>query len=231
MCTVSWLHRDDGSYELLSNRDEKRTRGQALAPRIGTRNGVQFIAPIDSDHRGTWIGVNECGLSLCLLNGLNNVGQAVPPARKSRGLVVLELLPNPSSSAVLAQLTTAPLLDFGPFTLLILEPATPPIAFAWNGTTGRIIDQPEPPLISSSFNPVGVERARKAAFQRAPTLRGFHASHAHGPSAYSTCMHRPDAETVSFSHVTVEPATVSVSYSPAAPCRRAAEITLSLIRS
>ena len=68
MCTVSWVHQP-GGYHLLSNRDEKRTRGTASAPALVERGGVRFIAPIDADFGGTWIAANEFGISLCLLNG------------------------------------------------------------------------------------------------------------------------------------------------------------------
>ena len=37
MCTVSWVHEEDG-YQLLCNRDEKRTRTQALSPE--TKRGL-----------------------------------------------------------------------------------------------------------------------------------------------------------------------------------------------
>ena len=37
-------------------------------PRIGDVRGVSFVAPIDGDHGGSWIGVNQFGLTLCLLN-------------------------------------------------------------------------------------------------------------------------------------------------------------------
>jgi hypothetical protein len=66
MCTVSWVHQKDG-YQLLSNRDEKHTRKPALAPSLRQQRQVRFLAPIDGDQGGSWIGVNQFGLSLCLL--------------------------------------------------------------------------------------------------------------------------------------------------------------------
>src|ERR1041385_6022801 len=57
-----------------------------------------------------------------------------------------------------------------------------------------------------------------------PTLLyQFHASHGTGmdatADAYSPCMHRDDAETVSFSWVVVTREEVRFLYSPSAPCR------------
>ncbi|MBI4909752.1 MAG: hypothetical protein HY820_39405, partial [Acidobacteria bacterium] len=65
---MSWLHDTDG-YQVLCNRDEKKTRRKALPPVVNTRQGVRYIAPADGDHGGTWIAVNDRGLTLCLLNG------------------------------------------------------------------------------------------------------------------------------------------------------------------
>src|SRR6185312_11981515 len=67
MCTVSWIHAREG-YQLLCNRDERHTRRPAQAPTVRQNGGVRFIAPIDGEEGGSWIGVNEFGLTLCLLN-------------------------------------------------------------------------------------------------------------------------------------------------------------------
>ena len=50
-------------------------------------------------------------------------------------------------------------------------------------------------------------------------LYRFHCSHGPGPDAYSPCMHRDDAETVSFSWVIVTRQETRFLYSPAAPCQ------------
>src|SRR3954452_6748188 len=111
MCTVSWFHTGAG-YHLLSNRDEKKTRSLALPPAIDGRRGVRFIAPMDGDCGGTWIGVNEFALSVCLVNG-----SPVPAQRGtslSRGLVVAELLDSRSISEALQRLHAADLSDVAP---------------------------------------------------------------------------------------------------------------------
>ena len=69
MCTVSWLHQP-GGYHLLCNRDEKRTRSAALAPTvIETRRRAVTSRRSMPTCGGTWIAVNEFGVSVCLLNG------------------------------------------------------------------------------------------------------------------------------------------------------------------
>src|SRR6516165_698509 len=90
MCTVSWVHQR-GGYHLLCNRDEKLTRGTAFAPALIERGGVRFIAPIDADFGGTWLAVNEFGISLCLLNGDAGTAPSGATPRRSRGLLLREL--------------------------------------------------------------------------------------------------------------------------------------------
>ena len=68
MCTVSWLYHP-GGYQLFCNRDEKHHRLPALPPLSCVHRGMQYVAPVDGDAGGTWLAVNEAGLTLCLLNG------------------------------------------------------------------------------------------------------------------------------------------------------------------
>ncbi|NKB23842.1 MAG: hypothetical protein GKR87_05585 [Kiritimatiellae bacterium] len=62
MCTVTWLH-DTHRYEVFFNRDEQRTRLPASPPQIRIRNHMKYMAPIDEQAGGSWIGVNEGGLT------------------------------------------------------------------------------------------------------------------------------------------------------------------------
>jgi hypothetical protein len=232
MCTVSWLHLNDG-YQLLSNRDEKRTRALAAGPAIRERDGVCFIAPTDRHAGGTWIGTNEFGISLCLLNG--------PPAERayqSRGLLLFELLSAPSFEEARRRLLGSGLFRFAPFTLAILAPGGYTAAMEWDGR--RISDvEPRLPLVSSSFDPQGVRARRREEFERrlnaacepSPSLLfGFHLSHGAAPDAYSTCMHRPDAETVSLSRVKVTQSQIEFLYLPGTPCRSGPGKTVKLLR-
>ena len=84
------------------------------------------------------------------------------------------------------------------------------------------------PLTSSSYDAEGVRRSRLNEFARQvgaarsfdpALLYWFHSSHGKAPDAYSTCMHREDAETVSFSWVVVSKEAVRFLYSPGAPCQ------------
>ena len=239
MCTVSWIHQPDG-YHLLCNRDEKRTRGTAFAPRVVMRGGVSYIAPIDSDGGGTWLSVSEFGLSLCLLNG--STGLQASLAQRSRGLLVRELAWAPSAEECALWIRQLDLRPYAPFSLVILEPRRSAIVAQWDGRdlSVDLAGDRHMPLTSSSFDAEGVRRSRLNEFARRVRTPGsfdpallywFHSSHGEGPDAYSTCMHRPDAETVSFSWVIVSPDSIRFLYSAGAPCQSKAAEQQILVRA
>lgn len=227
MCTVSWIHQP-GGYQILCNRDEKLTRLPARAPGIETCHGVRFVAPRDGDFGGAWMSVNEFGVSLCLLNG---VGSASAGAR-SRGTIVLHVAAAQSAPAAIDQVAESRLGCFAPFQLLALDPQGRSCLLTWNGSNVHVIEDATAlmPLTSSSFDTTQVCARRRASFRRkqccsavtAELLFEFHCSHDGCPDAYSVCMHRDDAATVSFSWVTVRETEASYLYSPAAPCKWAA---------
>jgi hypothetical protein len=217
---VSWLHQP-GGYHLLCNRDERRTRGIAEPPRVFERAGADYIAPTDVDFGGTWIAVNAHGISLCLLNAAGRRGT------QSRGLIIPDLIWTRSIDDCVFVLRQSDLNPFAPFTLLMLEPGQPATLAAWDGACLTFDPDARAPLTSSSYDPDGVRRERLREFARInpadlASLRRFHASHAGSSDAHSACMHRPDAETVSFSEVIVHDGQIRFEYLPAAPCGRAA---------
>jgi len=228
MCTVSWLDRD-GGYELLCNRDERRTRTPALSPRVRERRRVKFIAPTDGDHGGSWIGVNQFGLSLCLLNRYEHGQQPPNDARISRGLLPIELMDSAASDEVHDRIVKGDLSRFEPFTLLVLEPQKKALLIGWTGRE-RLIEidgEAAMPLISSSYDGAGVRESRKKCFERlmsgsgtasADLLFRFHASHEPARGPYSSCMHRDDAQTVSFSRIKVAAHKIQFLYHPLSPC-------------
>jgi len=241
MCTVSWIHDKDG-YQLLCNRDEKLTRKPALEPRLAVRNGTQFLAPVDGDFGGTWIGTNEFGISACLLNGTNRPDSEILSAAtlRSRGLLLLDLIPLASNAAICNRFRETDLFTFAPFTLAALEPGSPAAVLEWDGSKKRLLfeDADRFMLTSSSFDSEEVRRSRHEEYCRveyshvhdSEELFAFHRSHAPARGAYSTCMHRSDAETVSFSWIQVSPKKTDFFYTPGAPCEKLPGIRLKLAR-
>lgn len=234
MCTVSWLH-DENGYQLFCNRDEKLTRKRALAPRLAVRDGVRFVAPVDGDFGGTWLATNEFGVTVGLLNGANLTGSGggYPREARSRGLFLLDLISSPSVAVVCDRVRDADLASFAPFTLAVIEPGQPTAVIEWNGSLKTVGFQDEPcyMLTSSSLNSEEVRKKRQEEFGRlATSLLLFHQSHSPARSAYSVCMHRSDAETVSFSRVRVSHAGIDFFYTPAAPCEHVPGVCVELTR-
>lgn len=241
MCTVSWIHREDG-YLLLFNRDELRTRKPAFAPRIDNRSGVAFIAPLDGDHGGSWIAVNQFGLTLCLLNRFDDVPGGVIPEYTSRGLLLHELIDCSAPNMVTQRLNDAKCSRFRPFTLAALFPGQPAMLLEWTGHRLRTKSHAESlmPITSSSVLEPNVVLQRKEQFQEKVFERSsvddellfdFHCSHLPERGLASVCMHRADARTVSMSTVTVTQQIIEFVYHPDSPCKPANEDRLQLERT
>jgi hypothetical protein len=88
-------------------------------------------------------------------------------------------------------------------------------------------DEKHTRLISSSRDPTGVSLTRRRFFNELlmesgkvddHLLERFHSSHFPAASAYSTCMHRDDARTVSFSKVNVSRDGIEFFYHADSPC-------------
>lgn len=105
MCTLILLDRVQPGVQLIaaSNRDEYLSR-PAAAPALIRRDGpdgIALIAPQDLQAGGTWMGVNSKGLFV----GLTNRPDArKDPARRSRGLLVMDLLARRSAQEAAREL-------------------------------------------------------------------------------------------------------------------------------
>lgn len=237
VCTVSWFHHNDG-YQLFCNRDERLTRKSALPPRLRGRENVKFIAPEDGDYRGTWIGVNQFGLSLCLLNRYQDNFDSTS-VYTSRGLLVMDLLNSHSRFDVESRIENANLSRFQPFTLVALEPKQDCLLIDWTGRERLIPSDAASyiPLVSSSYDFAGAEQSRRSLLNQlkaesgeinSDLLSAFHASHWPARGPYSPCMHRADAETVSFSRITVTGENIEFWYHPLSPCLKTEATTVRL---
>jgi len=235
MCTASWI-RDQNGYQVLFNRDEKVTRKPALEPRLVVRNGTRFLAPVDGDFGGTWIGTNEFGVSVCLLNGANLTGSKIHFAapRCSRGLLLPDLLPLASVAAICDRIREADLSVFAPFTLAALEPSHPAAIVEWDGSNRTLVfEDAERFMLTSSSFAEGVRLSRQREYRQVRDgdgLLDFHRSHSPTRNAYSTCMHRADAKTVSFSWIQVSPQETDFFYAPGAPCEKLPGVRPNLAR-
>lgn len=227
MCTVTFIARRNG-YLLGMNRDEKLDRAIALPPRQFCLENRKVICPSEPGG-GTWIGVNDAGSTLALINWYSVPGRASGNA-VSRGEVVRLALPSDSVCSVERALARLPLEGVNPFRLLGVFPADRHlIEWRWNSTR---LDRLEHrwqtgTWISSGFDEPGAQLARERTFReslREPSatsvewLRRLHGSHTPVRGPYSTCMHRGDAATVSYTEILVSPGTARVRYRAGAPC-------------
>lgn len=233
MCTVSWFSGPRG-FELFVNRDELRSRPLAGPPAVAERDGVRYLAPVDTAAGGTWVTVNELGLALSLLNREWRGGRPGDPGRyTSRGALVRALAGAGTPDEVAARLGACDLTPYQPFTLLALAPAEASRLAWWDGGALTVSPAPPvPPLASSSPQP-DVEAIRRALWQETAAVEAvgddprrqraaalaFHRSHRPARGAASPCMHRPEARTVSSCHVRVGAEEVSMAYAAGPPCR------------
>jgi len=117
MCTVSFVNAN-GKIVITSNRDEQTLRPNAIEPKDYLVNNKKIIFPKDQKAGGTWFAVSENGTIVVLLNGAEEKHFLKKSYRKSRGLIVLELI---SSELVRAEWNAICLENIEPFTLVVFE--------------------------------------------------------------------------------------------------------------
>jgi hypothetical protein len=229
---MTWLI-TAGGYEIFFNRDERRSRGAASPPAIHLANDTRYIAPLDGDFGGSWLAVNEHGLSLALENGytdLDDLAHEPSSGFTSRGLLLTSLIDSRSTEEVVRRLREQDLHLYRSFLLVAFDPDGSGRLASWiRGSldVDPVIDELMP-LVSSSFETSEVRKSRRAVFRRMQRETevdpvelhlAYHESHKPERGPRSTCMHRPDAHTVSFCHILVEGTGVRFHYVPHSPCR------------
>jgi uncharacterized protein with NRDE domain len=117
MCTVSFVNVND-KIIITSNRDEKVIRPSAIPPKNYTINGKNIIFPKDPKAGGTWFVVDADGTVLVLLNGADEKHKVELPYRKSRGLIVLDIISSLSPKDFWVEID---LDNIEPFTLVLFQ--------------------------------------------------------------------------------------------------------------
>lgn len=230
MCSVSWWI-DASGYQLFFNRDEQKSRAPALPPQTFILRGVKVLMPVDPVGQGSWISVNEHGLSLCLLNhyqGKKPAGELI-----SRGQLVKYLSSAKTIAEVAQRFSELKLGVFAPFTLLAFELGhSTARELQWNGESFCVVAAFSP-YFSSAVALEDVVTYRQSVYDALPnidshTLLAFHAQHHPEQSHMSVCMHRDDAQTVSFTGVRVSEQHRQMSYVAGSPCTHLTAATLAL---
>jgi hypothetical protein len=214
------------------NRDELATRKPARPPFRRDRGGVRILAPQDGDAGGTWIGVNEFGLTVGLANGPRVETEVDASAFRSRGLLVLDLLESADLAEIEARLSGSDASMYRPFSLFAIDRSG--AGRTWSSDGGRIAGRPAEIdgalLLSSSRDAEQARSIRTSTLARmsrahgglsADLLAAFHASHEPERGPLSPCMHREDARTVSLTRIRVGEGRADVEYQEGPPCEGA----------
>lgn len=91
MCTVTLIPKGKNDFVLTSNRDEAPNRA-SLKPEFYSINNTKVLFPKDELSGGTWIGLSEKNIVICVLNGGFAFHKRKPNYRKSRGVVANDFL-------------------------------------------------------------------------------------------------------------------------------------------
>jgi len=222
MCTVTIVPLAEG-FRLACNRDERLVRPCAFPPRVHVKAGRRCIWPIDPIGGGTWIGANDAGLAMVLLNRYLRASAPSNGAGVTRGSIVPTVLDHASMDAAMQYATSLDETLFAPFQLVIVSKAMVGVVTS----DGRRITVArsclERPLLytSSSLGDRRVEGPRRRLFEqlvvgrRHALLRGQARFHAHqwtDSPELSVLMSRPDAATVSRTVINVTNGRVDLAY-------------------
>jgi len=227
MCTVTFSPRKRG-YALAMNRDEKLSRSIGLPPAESLINERHVLAPTEPSG-GTWMAVNDSGITFTLINWYA-ISSKVKAKSVSRGEVVKAVSSSTTALLAAGTLEQLPLPRINPFRLIGFFPETNEI-FEWRWDLKTLFAKQHPwrlqQWISSGFDEAKAQKIRGATFQnsvkqksvgRLEWLRRLHRSHAPNIGPFSTCMHREDAATVSYTEVSVSSRKTAMSYFEGLPC-------------
>jgi len=229
MCTVTFLPRSAG-YVLAMNRDEQKSRPVALPPAVFRERGQLALHPSEPSG-GTWISLNDEGVGLALINWFT-----IPKIRgnriTSRGEVIRVLRSVRSPDELDEFLLRLPLQEMNGFRLIACFPSGKILAeLGWNrrALSRRSFRWEMRQWVSSGYDELGATRVRGRNFRRAQLqkstgtrewLRRIHRSHWPESGAYSICMHRADARTVSYTELEVTRRQCRILYADGPPCQR-----------
>lgn len=165
MCSAAWtLH--EGGYELGFNRDEKWIRAVSRDPQFEGQHPVPGACARDSEAGGTWLFINEYGVTLAVTNAYP--GGMIPlPGKTSRGLLPLVAAVHTTAGRIeKALFTETQWSHFAPCELLLIDHEGLR-HFGWDG--GSFASLPDPAanfLTTSSIATESVKNARRSRYDR-----------------------------------------------------------------
>jgi uncharacterized protein with NRDE domain len=164
MCTVIFIP-DNEKVFFASLRDESPMRERAIAPSIVKINKVKTLSPKDPVAGGTWIGTNNAANVIILLNGAFENHLRNDYYRKSRGIIVSELL---ATALPVTEWNKIDMKNIEPFTLVVWSKRNL-YQLVWDGNTKHtfLLDAAQSHIWSSAtlYN-ASAGIIRKEAFQK-----------------------------------------------------------------
>jgi hypothetical protein len=209
------------------NRDERIARGYGFPPHVRPIGSNNAVFPSE-ENGGTWIGSNQYGITLALLNW--NIPSLRQSARRSRGLIIPQLLTATSLAEINSASTTSEARDYAPFRLIAVIPSERTLLqSSWDG---RNVTHKKCPWhmrhwFSSSASDIRAEEVRGNVCFRSSKdenagsvlwLRQLHRSHENGPGAFSMCVHREQVESLSYTEVWCTREKVTMVHAIGSPC-------------
>ena len=241
MCTVTIIPMAKGGYRLARNRDEQRNRPVATRSQVHGHKGLQAIHPTDPDE-GTWIAVNEAGVSLTLMGAYPDEMTATKRSRRHFHDIIPKFIHHLAADEALSQVKKdLKFSQYAPF-LLIGVDAGGVRSLVWDGVNNdmkitRHTISRCPLFTCSTLGDAAVKEARENLFgamlRKSPNPQKQDAFHSHQwPSqpSISVCMERDDARTVSYGIISVLSDSISMLYHDGMPNRQAPESELVLPR-
>ncbi|MDX5585357.1 MAG: NRDE family protein [Aureibaculum sp.] len=150
MCTVTYIPLGKKDFILTSSRDVPFSRERASSPKKNIEESTELCYPKDGKGGGTWVGFSSKNRLICLLNGGFKYHTSRAEYKKSRGLIVKELL---KIDDIRKGLNNISLLNVEQFTLTIVDwnENLELLEFVWDGKEKHLkIMSQEPHIWSSS---------------------------------------------------------------------------------
>jgi len=227
MCTVSFLPTRHG-FMLAMNRDEQVSRPRALTPRRHWTGTRASLYPSEAGG-GTWIGANDVGLTLALVNWY-----AKPQRDRrlcvSRGIIIPHLLAAENLADVAAMFADLPLSQINPFRLIVASAKERKLGeWRWDGKalSCKRFGWTRRHWFSSGYDEATVNKKRTAVVRAAgkspltpARLRKLHQSHLPERGPFSICMHRTDAKSVSYTEIVATKSGATMRYAAGSPCAK-----------
>jgi hypothetical protein len=238
MCTVTIvpLRFDDGpaGIRLACNRDELRSRLPARPPELYQVGAGWAGMPIDPEGGGTWIGVNDSGVAMTLLNAGERGASRLFRTMRSRGLVIPSLLTNGSARATRHAVEALDASAYRPFRLVVTDRTEAfevrwdqerlvigdelsllrPLFFTSSSLGDALVHEPRRALFDDRLGDVSADDPATAVIDRQDA---FHRHRWAERPHVSVSMSRSDARTVSFTIIELRRDRALVTYHPDAP--------------